>query len=655
MAQIFPSIENIERLKVQPTDGEWFILNYLIDSLDDDFEIYFQPFLGVSRPDVIILKKGCGVAIVEVKDWMPGNYSIDSKNRWRLKKNNQPIKSPYKQVFSYKKNIFTLHVSGLLENQIENSNFWNVVTPFVYFHNFTKLDLNNLFSDFEGFLDNEKNELNSWYRGLTPDIRFEKNKTYNKKFDYFSNKQKQLSRDKGAISITQESLNKISESHFFKYGNSIFDIETYYEFKRVLQPPYHVLEEGKEIIYTKKQLTLSKSKDEHRKVKGVAGSGKTLTLAKRAVNAHKRHGDHVLILTYNLTLKSYIRDRISDVREGFNWGYFHITNYHQLILESLNIHGKELKVPDGDQAEDYLDQLFGDINLFDDIAEDIYKFRTILIDEIQDYKPEWVKIIRKYFLGEGAEMVLFGDEKQNIYERDLDKDNTSNVPNGFKRWQMLNKPIRNKQYSPMLELSKDFQKEFLSSKYDIDKYEEDEKVGSQVQMFSVGKIFTYSDGDISNIVPSIFNYVKKEGIASDDFAIICSRITTIQEIDFIARNKYKQETITTFISKELKETLYKDLKRLYSDKDVNKNKKVQFQHHSGAIKLSTIHSYKGFESPTVFLILGDPKVLGYYDQDEMVYTGITRAISNIIIFIHKDSKYKAFFESHLQSERLINT
>ena len=139
MAQLFPTIENIERLKEKPTEGESFLLNYLADNLDEEFEVYFQSFLGVSRPDIIIMKKGCGVAVIEVKDWMPGKYFIDEKNTWRLKRNNQAIKSPYQQVFSYKKSMFGLYISGLLDNQIKNQNFWKIVTPYVYFHNYSNL------------------------------------------------------------------------------------------------------------------------------------------------------------------------------------------------------------------------------------------------------------------------------------------------------------------------------------------------------------------------------------------------------------------------------------------------------------------------------------------------------------------------------------
>nr|WP_270793662.1 UvrD-helicase domain-containing protein [Aeromonas sp. QDB36] len=46
------------------------------------------------------------------------------------------------------------------------------------------------------------------------------------------------------------------------------------------------------------------------------------------------------------------------------------------------------------------------------------RYQTILVDEVQDFESEWVKILRDNFLSSEGEMVLFGDESQNIYERD---------------------------------------------------------------------------------------------------------------------------------------------------------------------------------------------------------------------------------------------
>lgn len=52
----------------------------------------------------------------------------------------------------------------------------------------------------------------------------------------------------------------------------------------------------------------------------------------------------------------------------------------------------------------------------------IKRYKVILIDEVQDYKTEWLEIIHTYFLEENGEFVVFGDEKQNIYNRPLDDD-----------------------------------------------------------------------------------------------------------------------------------------------------------------------------------------------------------------------------------------
>ncbi len=145
MAKIYPSIENIERLKVKPTDGEWFLINYLQKNFDDDVEIFFQPFLNSDRPDFILLKKNIGVIIIEVKDWNSSSYYINENNKWFINSTNKPIQSPYKQVFNYKDNMFSLHINGILENKIRNKDFYGRIQVYVYFHGSTKQDIDYLF------------------------------------------------------------------------------------------------------------------------------------------------------------------------------------------------------------------------------------------------------------------------------------------------------------------------------------------------------------------------------------------------------------------------------------------------------------------------------------------------------------------------------
>ncbi len=645
MAQIFPTIENIERLKVPPTEGECFLLNYLTDNLDENVEIYFQPFLNGDRPDIILMQKDAGVVIIEVKDWELRSYKVDTNNKWYVKKINQGFKSPFQQVFSYKTNLFKLHINGLLEKNIKNNNFYRVIKAYVYFHGQTKKDLDELFFQSIQDLSDKTKTNNSSFQNLPQAMKKIKYEKYEKKRKYLDQKKAKLIRDKNYYSLTKENLKKISMPSCS--DNSLFDISIYDEFKRYLKPPFHTLNEGIKIQYEKKQAQFSQSTDTHEKIKGVAGSGKTVVLAKRAVNALKRHGERVLILTFNLTLRSYIHDKISDVREDFSWGKFYITNYHQLISQTMNSLNIDFEIPEKlkpSEVSQYLDDnYYSNIDLFSSKAEEIPKHQSIFIDEIQDYKPEWIKIIRKYFTNENSEMVLFGDEKQNIYERELDKEKNTKIVQGFGKWKCLTKSIRHEGNSKILKLAKNFQTQYFKNKYESDTYEENtnSQIGVQPHLMGFGfrKVTTYSKNNFNELVSKIFGIIKEQNIHPNDVCILSSKVEIIREIDFLVRDKFNEKTLTTCETKEE----YESEKKITID-DRRKRKKIGFNLNNGLLKLSTIHSFKGYEAPNVFLIIDDQ------DHEEMIYVGITRAKLNIMVFINEDSKYMGFFQSVLDKD-----
>ena len=115
MAYLYPELENIQRLKVPPTQGEWALVNYLKDNLDDNYEVFFNPYLDGDRPDIIILKKSHSAFVIEVKDWSLNNYTISKDNKWEVNNSKQSsiISSPHQQVFQYKKNLYNLHLKPL--------------------------------------------------------------------------------------------------------------------------------------------------------------------------------------------------------------------------------------------------------------------------------------------------------------------------------------------------------------------------------------------------------------------------------------------------------------------------------------------------------------------------------------------------------------
>src|SRR5690606_9827495 len=230
----------------------------------------------------------------EVKDWNLNHYYIDNKTKWHLVKDDTFIKSPLNQVETYKDNLFQLHSEELFLRSVKNKNNWATVNCAVYFHNATQRELSNF------LLNNFQSESYSGYRNFV---------------SYFG----LLGND----SLNENSFNQLLSKFWLNRQSYYFDETLYKSIRRYLKSPLHQIEDGIKIIYTKEQQELIRSEIRpRRKIKGVAGSGKTLVLAKRAVNAHIRTGQKVLVLTYNLSLKNYIHDRISDVREEFYWSNF---------------------------------------------------------------------------------------------------------------------------------------------------------------------------------------------------------------------------------------------------------------------------------------------------------------------------------------------
>ena len=93
---------------------------------------------------------------------------------------------------------------------------------------------------------------------------------------------------------------------------------------------------------------------------------------------------------------------------------------------------------------------------------------------------------------------------------------------------------------------------------------------------------------------------------------------------------------------ELQQYVYKN-KELRSDIErARRIKKNHFYANSGLIKLSTVHSFKGLESKTVFYLMHQK------DTPEIVYTSITRSVENLIVLdVSNESQYSEFFSSSM--------
>jgi len=531
MAQIFPPLTSLQLLHQPPTKGEIYLLNFLSDNLDDSYEVYFQPFVNGDRPDIIVMRPHSGILIIEVKDWDLQNYRINDRKQWELIQNNTIIKSPLDQVKKYKENLFDLHISQLLEKNIKNSKHFGMVKCAIYFHGCNYSDLFN-------FLTKNFQEDRQYLKYLSHYILLGTDSLNSKDFDTFKKK-----------------------NFYSSTSSSLFDHELYKSFRRHLQPPIHTIEEGIHLEYTDTQTRLSISKKKsHQKICGSAGSGKTYILAKRAVNALKRllsegytKSPTVLILTYNVTLKNYIHDRISDVREQFNWDKFYIANYHEFITSQLNNLSIEIDIAsdfddwDNNSKNDLFNSTYDNLSLLQNHKDKAEKFKVIFIDEIQDYKKEWVKIIRECFLSQDGEFIVFGDEKQNVYKRELDNDKKPYT--GIRgEWNKLDKSFRLS--SDIADLASSFQLQFLDKRYEF------EKVNSayQAELFNHSSSidFVYFAGfDTLEISKYIHDMCNQYSIHPNDTCILGSQIDGLRDVDKSLRLTLGYNTSTMFETEEI--------------------------------------------------------------------------------------------------------
>lgn len=715
MARLYPDIEVIKSGRLKPEPGELFLLQFFSDNFDESYEVFFQPFLNGDRPDVILMRQGYGVMIIEVKDWNLNHYYLDDNRKWRLKLNNAFIKSPIDQVLQYKDNLYNLHIENLLEKKIKNFKYWSLVTCAVYFHNANSLEIENLLIN--PYTDNKKYlDFFKWNIDLIGknNVQIEDFSTLFKKRHIISNVP-------------------------FK----LFDLGLYTSFKRYFQPTFHSKEEGIEIRFTEQQKRLSQSViNSEQRVKGVVGSGKTTVLAARAVNAHKRHEEKVLILCFNVTLKNYIHDKISRVREDFTWDNFYINNYHNFLSAEMNNCGLEFRLPPNfevltqkEKSNFFEVNYYSNVNLFVNHKENLSKYKTILIDEIQDYQRPWMDLIKENFLTEDGEFILWGDEKQNIYDTELEeKDLKTNVKG---RPSELKDSFRS--VKKIKDLAIKFQQQNFTSKYELDNFNElPQLLIDYDQPSTINYLYFENEKaiDIVKLYELIHDYCIKLNEHPNDITVLGFRISVLREFECYYRYKSKEKTNTMF---ETQEVWYKillqtfntleiikiglsliksneneeekknnisvvlalrDLIRDTNDnsleerlsyyldkyhihktefeewyasndladllntdkryssskheqkypqyrhlskslKQVRDNKKHHFWYDKGTLKLSTIHSFKGWEANTLFLILEEQFESSDFMSsfDELIYTAITRSKTNLIVLNYGNTKH----------------
>ena len=156
------------------------------------------------------------------------------------------------------------------------------------------------------------------------------------------------------------------------------------------------------------------------------------------------------------------------------------------------------------------------------------------------------------------------------------------------------------------------------------------------------KLFPHIKKQNSNIVIKLRQHIAKLFTIRDLYAKYPSRFKKRLEEEchtcgisieaYLAYEKYYDKDLTIF-----RQQVYNG-----DYKKIRENKKLHFWMNSGTIKISTINSFKGWESEVVFLII--EKIYNRPNNfnisfDELLYTGLTRCKRNLVIINFGNKEY----------------
>lgn len=622
VSRLYPNWEQLNASKNPLTEGERYFIEYLDKLLPKDSSwtedrklseykgwlIFAQPFLNGSRPDVIIYNPYVGLIIYEVKDWKAVHYSwnvvkdeekrpttlfvSDSKGKYKIKR-------PDKQVEHYKEKIIGQLVPIIGEVMDSNKLNYGLIKTGLYFHNCSTREAQEIF-------------------GLP--IKPEN-------FKYFP----VIGRD----SLSRENLSKIIPD--VQYTNSKFWKKDWNEHLLFwLIPPFHSLEQGIPLTLKGNQFKVAEPKAGHFRVRGVAGSGKTQALAYRAGKLASE-GKNVLIISFNITLWHYVKDMIQRSPFNFNWSQFTFSHFHGFCKDKLNQFGAvwpkspiRTNYTSQTEYEEALETFFK-VTVPDAVINSIEakfydKYDAILIDEGQDYHYEWYFMLDKYFLTERDEIVVVCDKKQNIYDREMDWLDKRVTRQGMEKFTEPYIDLLASYRLPpkVANMSNEF-----SDLFDLNQELRLARIDNNPVLFSSQHIIwlNIENEKWLEYIHNSFKRLKKEGYNPTDMVIL------------LPNHKYGQLCVEYFNKLNIE---VNHVFELDDEAHFHPHKKA-FWMGDARLKMSTIHSFKGWELLNIILFVPERAPESNKKLDAIVYTAITRTRENLIV-LNANKRYDDFGE-----------
>jgi hypothetical protein len=581
---ISPPLEQLDKLRQPLTEGERIVFDLFNEYLPIEWEIYIQPHLNGLRPDFVLLHPQVGIAVFEIKDWnlQAMKYSVVERTLKSPiligekdgKEFSLQSQNPIEKIYRYKQELHELYCP-----RIDGKAGFAAITAGVIFPFATDESIKQLFSK----------SLN--YRGM------DKYPSYNPLT--------------GADSVQSGNINAVFPEGFRKYSKFMNDDLAKDLRNWLIEPDFSETQrQPLELDQTQMSFVKSRTKSGYRRIKGAAGSGKSLILAARAAEL-LGEGKKVLVVTFNITLLHYLMDisvrcpqSAGKTRKDITWLNFHfwckrVCQENDFEEEYKNLWTNNKNVNEVLSFE--LPNLVSSI--LDDSSNITEKYDAVLVDEGQDFMPSWWDILRKVCKKDG-EMLLVADATQDIYDKASAWTDEVMVGAGFRgEWAELKISYR----LPLeaLEYSRKFAEWFLPK----------ETINLPI-----------SEQSELNMFPCTLKWVHTQDnlvaqICREELFLLATDadpdLVSIPDITFLADTNKRGVTVIS----ELGSKGVNSCHTFSDDARESRRKKMGFYMGDSRIKATTLHSFKGWESRAIVIFIGqsvDKKSLA------LIYTGLTR-------------------------------
>ena len=605
MAQIIPAT-----VPPQATSGEKALFRILA-SLPEDVYVYYDVQIRHRYADFVVISPRLGVLMIEIKDWKPSTIASADHDtiELRLHSHNKKVIHPLKQARKY---AFVLsdEIQSRLEGRIllaqDGLYKGKILFPISYLACLSEIsdrDIQTL--NLSSIFDLDRTLTKEWFVKAR-DIHGEELENllvryFIPKFRFTPLDATQINHLRGIVHphiVVRSATQKIRD-HYAESGRS------FAEFLQVLD--------------AKQEQKARNIGPGHRLIFGVAGSGKTTILIARAKYLAEQSPDkRGLVLCFNRPLATYLKVQLAD------FSNVTIQTFHQLAFRF------------GFDQRNW-DQEFGN-ELRAAILQREERYDFILIDEAQDFDPDWFACVVALTKGQDeADIFITGDGSQGLYRQRNRR--FSWISKGIQaqgRTEYLSENYRNA--AKIFQLATRF-----SGPSTFGEIEGDPKAPGDDQSRSVasgGNIFVIREKDRAGEISKVVNLVsqllggKCESDSKNDTQF------HFADIGIIYPTHKNQETLITQLL----------LPRIIAEcnvpavwvSDPNGSNRSNF---SPAVRIQTIHHAKGLQYRAVIFMWADLLPFAQsrdVEQDRnLFYVAITRATQLLTIVHSRHSSFVA--------------